>query len=328
MTPTHSVSVGPSQCCLRSATLLALALIAFTLTPLAIAQSAPHLQLVDLSFPDAPSATIAVAKSAPSPVSSPDPTTAPSNELSYCIASSASIPNGGSNSTPRLTYSSSVDSATDPGQAVSQTKPCVEGEQSKRILYIMPNYRAVSADTKLPALSPRQKFVLAAQDSFDYSAFIYVGLLAGSSMIQNSYPEFHQGAAGYARYYWHSFADNSIGNFFTEAIVPSITHEDPRYYTLGHGGFFKRTYYAASRLAITRTDSGDRTVNISEIVGNGAAAGISNLYYPSQTRTWTKTGQKWLIQIGLDGASNFLKEFWPDISHGLFHQNDCVPGSK
>ena len=95
-------------------------------------------------------------------------------------------------------------------------------------------------------------------------------------------------------------ADQAVGNYLTEAIVPEVTREDPRYYTLGHGGFFKRTAYAVSRLLVTRTDSG---INLSEIVGNGAGAGISNLYYPSQERTWTKTGQKWATQIALDGVS-------------------------
>jgi len=102
--------------------------------------------------------------------------------------------------------------------------------------------------------------------------------------------------------------------------VPYATREDPRYYTLYHGGFIKRTGYAVSRLFITRTDSGGETFNFSEIVGNGAAAGISDLYYPRQERTWTKTGQKWATQVGLDGVFNVLKEFWPDIRHGVFRQ--------
>ena len=55
-------------------------------------------------------------------------------------------------------------------------------------------------------------------------------------MATVQYPEFHQGAAGDGRYYWHSFVDQTVGNYFTEAIVPTLTHEDPRYYTLGHGG--------------------------------------------------------------------------------------------
>ena len=194
-----------------------------------------------------------------------------------------------------------------------------EGKQSKRILGIFPNYRAVSANTQLPRLSLRQKFWLATQDSFDYSSFVSAGLIAGVSQANNSYPEFGHGGKAFGRYYWHSVADQAVGNYMTEAIVPALTREDPRYYTLGHGGFFKRTGYAVSRLLVTRTDAGHPTFNISEIVGNGAGAGISDTYYPSRERTWTKTGQKWLTQVALDGVFNVLKEFWPDINHAIFH---------
>jgi hypothetical protein len=192
-------------------------------------------------------------------------------------------------------------------------------KQSKRILGIFPNYRAVSTTTQLPPLSLREKFWLATQDSFDYSSFISAGIISGVSQANNSYPEFGRGGKAFGRYYWHGVADQTVGNYMTEAIVPTLTHEDPRYYTLGHGGFFKRTGYAVSRLLVTRTDSGGATFNVSEIVGNGAAAGISNTYYPSRERTWTKTGQKWLTQIALDGAFNILKEFWPDINRAIFH---------
>src|SRR5258707_14635863 len=87
----------------------------------------------------------------------------------------------------------------------------------------------------------------------DYTSFVSGGILAGVSHAKKSYPEFAQGAKGYGRYYWDAVADQAVGNYLTEAIVPAVTHEDPRYYTLGHGGFFKRTSYAASRPLITRT---------------------------------------------------------------------------
>jgi hypothetical protein len=194
-----------------------------------------------------------------------------------------------------------------------------EVKQSKRILWIFPNYRAVSADTQLPPLSFKDKFWLATEDSFDYSSFVSAGLYAGISQANKSYPEFGQGAKGYGRYYWHALTDQAVGNYMTEAILPVVTHEDPRYYTLGHRGFFKRTGYAVSRLLITRTDAGGRTFNFSEIVGNGAGAGISDAYYPSRERTWTKTYQKWGTQIALDGVFNIAKEFWPNINRSIFH---------
>jgi hypothetical protein len=193
------------------------------------------------------------------------------------------------------------------------------GEQPRRILWIIPNYRAVSANAHLPPQSFKNKLWLATEDTFDYSDFIFVGGLAGISMASKSQPSFGQGGAGYGRYYWHIFVDGGIENYMTEAIVPAATKEDPRYYTLEKGGFFKRTGYAVSRLVLTRTDAGKTTFNISEIVGAGAAAGIGNAYYPAQTNPWVKTYQRWGTQLGLDGVFNVLKEFWPDIDRAVFH---------
>ena len=196
-----------------------------------------------------------------------------------------------------------------------------EGKQPKRILWVIPNYRAVSANVQLPPLSLKGKFWLATQDSFDYSSFLFAGVVAGVSQARNDTPEFRHGAAAYGRYYWHSLSDQLVGNYLTEAILPAVMRQDPRYYTLGHGNgsFVRRTGYALTQLVITRTDSGGRTFNFSEIIGNGAGAGISDLYYPKQDRTASKTEQKWLLQIGLDGLFNIAKEFWPDINHHVFH---------
>jgi len=192
------------------------------------------------------------------------------------------------------------------------------GKQNKRILWIIPNYRAVSANTQLPPLTFKSDLWLATQDTFDYSDFIFVGGLAGIDMAGKSQPSFGQGAEGFGKYYWHVFVDGGIENYMTEAIVPVATKEDPRYYTMGKGGFFKRTGYAVSRLLITKTNSGGRTFNLSEVVGAGAAAGIGNAYYPAEHNPWVKTYQRWGTQVGLDGVFNVLKEFWPDINQKVF----------
>ena len=206
--------------------------------------------------------------------------------------------------------------AINPADANSPTDQV--GKQPKRILGIIPNFRAVSANTQLPPLSFKNELWLATQDTFDYSDVIFVGGLAGIAMAGKSQPSFGQGAEGYGKYYWHLFVDGSIENYMTEAFVPAATREDPRYYTLGKGGFIKRTGYAVSRLFITRTNSGNRTFNLSEIVGAGASAGIGNAYYPAESNPFVKTYQRWGTQVGLDGVFNVLKEFWPDIDHAVF----------
>jgi hypothetical protein len=217
--------------------------------------------------------------------------------------------------------------ATPPSEKIDSPQPKVDpkqtdnldGQQTKRILFIIPNYRSVSANTHLPPQSVKEKFWLATQDSFDYSAFIYEGIIAGIAMAGKSTPAFGQGASGYGLYYAHSFADGTIENYMVEAIVPTATKQDPRYYTLGRGGFLKRAGYAVSRLLVTRTDSGKPTFNVSEVVGAGGAAGISNLYYPTESNPWVKTYQRWGSQLIQDGLSNLTKEFWPDVNRAIFH---------
>jgi hypothetical protein len=166
--------------------------------------------------------------------------------------------------------------------------PLNEGGQTKRILFLIPNFRAVSTDKHLPAQTVKEKFITATFDSVDYSSFIFVAIQAGIGQARNSSPEFRQGAAGFARYYWHTYADFADENLWVEFILPTALHQDSRYYTLGRGSFPKRLAYSFSRVAITRTDSGHETFNASEIFGAGAAAGISGLYYPSKERTFTK----------------------------------------
>jgi hypothetical protein len=189
---------------------------------------------------------------------------------------------------------------------------------------VVPNFAAVSADTQLPPLTARGKFLLATQDSGDYSSFIWAGILAGQSMALNSDPELHQGLKGYSRYYWRAFADQASGAFFTEAIIPALTHEDPRYYTLGHGGFFHRAGYALAQVIVTKTDSGGRSFNYSEIVGNGMEAGLSNLYYPSEERSLHNTAVNFVAQLEAASLNNLVREFWPDIRHKFLRKKQSA----
>ena len=203
----------------------------------------------------------------------------------------------------------------------TQSPDSSEGQQTKRILWIVPNFQAVSANTHLPPLSFKQKFWLATEGTFDYSSFISVGMQAAIEQATNTYPEFHQGAAAYGRYYWHTFADAGIENYLVAAILPAITHEDPRYYTLFRGGFLHRTRYAISRLWITKTDAGAATFNFSEILGSCVAMEASSRYYPRHERAASEILERWVSLLLNDGVGNVVQEFWPDINHKFFHRH-------
>jgi hypothetical protein len=134
-------------------------------------------------------------------------------------------------------------------------------------------------------------------------------LLAGVSQAENSEPGYGQGAVGYGKRFGASAADGTIENLLTGAILPSILHQDPRYFQSGQGGFWRRAGYSVSRIFVTRTDSGGHQFNYSEIVGSGMSAGISTYsYHPKGDRTLPNTASVWGTQVGYDTITIVVKE--------------------
>jgi hypothetical protein len=193
------------------------------------------------------------------------------------------------------------------------TEPLKSGEPAeKRLFGIIPNYRTSPSLVPYEPLSAGKKFKLAAQDSFDRGTFLLAAAFAGEGQLTNANPSFGQGVKGYAHYFVTSYADWAIGDYMTEAIFPVMLHQDPRYFRKGTGSGFHRLTYAMAQIFWTHTDSGGHMFNFSEIGGNAAASAISQAYYPDD-RNAASAGSKLAIQIGVDMASNIMKEFYPDL---------------
>jgi hypothetical protein len=201
---------------------------------------------------------------------------------------------------------------------------CLEAQtssepESKRILGIIPNFRTSPLPSPYSPLSTKEKFRIASQDAFDRGTAV-LGLMFGAQgQLTNSNRSFGQGVAGYARYAATSYADFVIGDYMTEAIYPTLLHQDPRYFRRGRGSGWTRFGYALGQIFWTHNDSGRTQFNYSEIVGNSTAVAISNAYY-QDSRTARDAAGKLGIQLGVDAASNVLKEFWPDIKRTLQHR--------
>lgn len=189
---------------------------------------------------------------------------------------------------------------------------CQETE-SKRLFGIIPNYRTTGMPADYRPLTAAGKFHIAGQDSFDRGTVILAALFAGQGQLTNSNPSFGQGAKGYGRYWVTSYTDYVMGNFMTEAVYPALLHQDPRYFRKGTGSGWARAGYAVKQIFWTHRDTGGTQFNYSEVVGNATAVVIGNAYYPDN-RTAGEAGRRLGTQLGVDTASNLLKEFWPDIS--------------
>jgi hypothetical protein len=203
--------------------------------------------------------------------------------------------------------------SADHGAAEAQTPPQPE---QKRLFGIIPNYRTSPSLAHYQPLTTSEKFKLASEDAFDRGTFLLAAGFAGESQITKANPSFGQGVEGYAHYFVTSYADWAIGDYMTEAVFPSLLRQDPRYFRRGTGSGLGRLTYAMSQIFRTHTDSGGHAFNFSELGGNAAAAAISQAYYP-ENRDAASAASKFAIQIGVDMASNVMKEFYPDLRHWL-----------
>lgn len=208
------------------------------------------------------------------------------------------------------------------GRADAIADPVMSSHDDTHILGVVPNYATVNDPSTYKPIRVGEKFKLAAQDSFDPFSWVIVGVYAGVAQWGNDYRQFGQGAQGYAKRYGAAFADGTISNFMTEGILPTLLHQDPRYFRMAVGSPWKRTGYALTRVLVTRSNSGLARFNSSEIAGTLAAAGIANLYYPSGNRNVGETFEKFTVNVVSDAGFNVLREFWPDMQRKVLHKGD------
>jgi hypothetical protein len=201
--------------------------------------------------------------------------------------------------------------AQDPPDPASPAEGATDQEH-QRIFGIIPNYRTSPTLKDYHPLTPKEKFKVAAQDSFDRGTFVLAALFAADAQWTNSTPSFGSGVRAYARYYPAALSDLVIGDLMTEAIYPAVLHQDPRYFRRGTGSGWARLGYAIGQILWTHTDSGGTQFNFSEIAGNATAVAIANAYYPDN-RTVSSNVSKLSLQIAVDAAANILKEFSPDL---------------
>ncbi len=68
-----------------------------------------------------------------------------------------------------------------------------------------------------------------------------------------------------------------------------------------------------------KDDNGKWAPNYSNLLGNVAAGGIANLYYPSTDRGAALTFERALTVTAEGAIGAAFYEFWPDISRKIFH---------
>jgi len=194
-------------------------------------------------------------------------------------------------------------------------------KRPERTLGVLPRL-GVTNRKDAPPLTPKKKFQLFYKTAFDPAQFIVVGLQAGITQADNSFPEYGQGASGYGKRYGAAFADQVSSGFFTNFAYPTLLKEDPRYFRLGEGSFKHRFSYALAQEFIAHKDGGGRSFNWSNSLGAVSSGSISNAYYPAADRGFALTMSRAGISLLYGSLGGLGSEFWPDISRKLHHRRE------
>jgi hypothetical protein len=190
---------------------------------------------------------------------------------------------------------------------------------SERILGVIPNFQAVS-DPKTPyiPLRARDKMKLFLMETVDPYTFASSAAGAALSQWHNNDPKYGDGFKPYLQRFGAAQADVASQNFFSDAVLAPLLHEDPRYFRVGPGSsVLRRIIYATSRVAITRKDSGRNGFNFSGIMGMGLGITLSNAYYPPKSVNGGEMGSRAGTSLSAAALGNLLPEFWPDVKARL-----------
>jgi hypothetical protein len=202
-------------------------------------------------------------------------------------------------------------------------------ENPKRIFGIIPNFISTNDTTANQGpLTVHEKYVLSLHQMFDVSAHIGNLLQSAVSQAANGQPHYGQGWGAFGERFAASEGDQMTSSLFIYGVLPSVLHDDPRYFRRGSGSIGSRLWYAASRTVITRKDSGQPTFNVPQTLGQLIQQGISTSYYPAQDRTAPGVFTQWGVNLAYNSGYNMLREFMPDLGQYLVRRRNKKAAEK
>ena len=268
----------------------------------------PNAQLLS-SLPAA--CTIAADSDALHPAG--DPSGAADNLLELDAPDGPQIATGGNSTGPN----SSTHPAPDPEVPVDANGNPIplERREPTRILGFMPNFRTVSGGAKPHPPGWKYNFTVATRQATDYSSFIFLGLTSLSAEGIDEHPVLGKGVGGFYSYTWRGFLDKTDNTYLSAWLLPSLIHEDTRYYALGAGhSIFVRELYVISRQGVARTYGGRQTPNFAGLGGKVLTQVVSRQYYPKSATTFPVLATKFGYSAMRDVIFTSIREFYPDAA--------------
>lgn len=205
----------------------------------------------------------------------------------------------------------------------------LERRQPQRILGFMPNFRSVSSGAKPHPLSWKYNFSVATHQATDYSSFIFLGITSLTAEGMNLHSTLGKGVGGFYAYTWRGFLDKSDNTYLSAWLLPSLLHEDTRFYALGNEHSIPiRALYVISRQGVAKTYGGHQTPNIAGLGGKVLTQVISRTYYPSSATSFTVLASKFGYSVMRDVAFSSIREFYPDAAAHFVRRHQAKMAAK
>jgi hypothetical protein len=274
------------------------------------------------SLPDAPAPQVEVALAAEDHAQNQQPDQQPAQTPPPAPAQNGTGQSGSSTSQTNSQSGSQSEQQAETQESQRQkAQKQLEQQKQQRILGIVPNFNTSYVNNAV-SLTGGQKMKLAFASAIDPFTFAAAFMVAGLHEGLNEDPGFGWGAEGYFKRSGAAYLDSFNGTMIGNGILPSILHQDPRYFRLGHGSTSHRLFYAIATSYVAKHDNtGKWEPNYSNIGGNIIAGAISNLYYPSQNSGWGQTITNGLIVTTEGTIGGVFNEFWPDLSRKFLHKD-------
>jgi hypothetical protein len=172
-----------------------------------------------------------------------------------------------------------------------------------------------------------QKYAFALHQAFDPSTHLVNVFRSALVQAANGQPHFGQGWGAYEKRFAAGELDQITGSALIYGFLPTVLHDDPRYFRRGSGSAMDRAWYAVNRTFVTRNDNGTAAFNTSETLGQLISCGISTSYYPARDRTLRSVSANWAVDLGTSSIFNLFSEFYPDLKRHIFHSHKPTSGS-
>jgi len=218
-----------------------------------------------------------------------------------------------------------------PSAVANPAPPKIAGESSERVepVRTQPNrleltHRVIRSGIIVPPLTPSEKFELSIRSATSFTALGSALFGAGTRHLTDSRPHYGTDKAGFGERLGAASLKQASEEVLSYGVYASLFREDPHYYVLGktcNCGIKDRAIYSATRVFVTRTDAGGKSVNWAKMAGVASSSALTLTYYPERDRDVADTLSGIGVSLGMSMVSNEMHEFIGDVISKIRNKN-------